>query len=247
MAADRLAAGTLATNEMATWLHSHGLNHGPLRKHLERLTNSLDRRQLGEALVAMAVAIEAAQPPEPQLVLTDSFDEVEGRDSLVAVHEVIASARTSLTLSGYSWGHWTAAGTTTRHPIFELAWKHLRVTPGLRLRLILHLNDKKNGTETELRTSMMHELHSRVWPWPERPDVFIDLARTPGQAGIMHAKVVIADRRNLIVTSANPSESAYTRSIEAGILLHQCRAADQMERHLDDLIARGVLVGLGWG
>lgn len=242
-AAGRLTAGTLARDGLVEWMRSEGVSHPALMKQLERLDEQLDRKQLVEALTAMAVGIEAATPPAPQLVLTDSLDEVDARDSSVAAHEIITSAQKTLSISGYSWGHWVSSS-SPRHPIFEFAWKHMRNNPALQTRLILHLGHSDNGQKTE--SDMRQDLTKWVWPWKERPEVYFDPPRDRETPGMMHAKVIVADRTNIIVTSANPTESAYTKSVEAGILLKQSNVADHMERHFDDLIDRGLLVRLGW-
>jgi phosphatidylserine/phosphatidylglycerophosphate/cardiolipin synthase-like enzyme len=124
----------------------------------------------------------------------------------------------------------------------------MRDKPALQTRLILHLGNKKNEqkSESELRSYLQNQLTSWLWQWVERPEVYIDRPRHDDTPGMMHAKVIVADRTHIIVTSANPTESAYTKSVEAGILLHQSSVADQMERHFDDLIERGLLVKLGW-
>ncbi|WP_285731991.1 phospholipase D-like domain-containing protein [Nocardiopsis sp. ATB16-24] len=73
----------------------------------------------------------------------------------------------------------------------------------------------------------------RLWHWPtrHRPDRY---ART-------HAKLAVADRRSLLVSSANLTQSGVSRSIEAGLLVRGGAAPRRVAEHIVELRARGVL------
>jgi phosphatidylserine/phosphatidylglycerophosphate/cardiolipin synthase-like enzyme len=60
----------------------------------------------------------------------------------------------------------------------------------------------------------------------------------------MHAKLAIADRRELLVSSANLTASGAVNSIEAGLLVRGSTAAVRAAEHIDGLIASGLLVPL---
>lgn len=57
----------------------------------------------------------------------------------------------------------------------------------------------------------------------------------------LHAKAVIVDSRNVLLTSANMTNSAYDKNIEVGVLCRGGTTAQRVQRHFDSLIARGVL------
>ena len=73
----------------------------------------------------------------------------------------------------------------------------------------------------------------RTYHWP------ID-RREPPEAKL-HAKAVIIDSRDVLLTSANMTNAAYDKNIELGVLCRGGGVARQVQAHFDALIARGVL------
>ena len=84
------------------------------------------------------------------------------------------------------------------------------------------------------------------WPGSSRPRVFydprsLDLGR-PG--GVLHAKAVVTDDEALFITSANFTEAALDRNIEAGLLVRDRALAASVSSHFRGLIDRGLLRAL---
>jgi phosphatidylserine/phosphatidylglycerophosphate/cardiolipin synthase-like enzyme len=74
----------------------------------------------------------------------------------------------------------------------------------------------------------------RIYHWPTE-------RREPSGAKL-HAKAVIIDSRDVLLTSANMTAAAYDKNIELGVLCRGGGVARQVQNHFDALIARGVLV-----
>lgn len=75
----------------------------------------------------------------------------------------------------------------------------------------------------------------RLWQWaPDRRDV----------GAKMHAKVAVADRFALLVSSANLTASGIDRNIEAGVLVRGGDAPERVVEHFTELAAAGALVRL---
>lgn len=74
----------------------------------------------------------------------------------------------------------------------------------------------------------------RVFHWP------VD-QRHPPEAKL-HAKAVIVDGRDVLLTSANMTNAAYDKNIELGVLCRSGMVAQRVQKHFDALIAGGVLV-----
>ena len=75
-----------------------------------------------------------------------------------------------------------------------------------------------------------------LWHWP--------VAQRPDRSARMHAKIAVADRRVLLVSSANLTQSGADTNIEAGLLVHGGAAPQRAAEHLDRLVAEGTLARL---
>lgn len=60
----------------------------------------------------------------------------------------------------------------------------------------------------------------------------------------MHAKVAVADRMALLVSSANLTSSGIDKNIEAGILVRGGTAPVRVAEHFTELTATGILIRL---
>lgn len=79
----------------------------------------------------------------------------------------------------------------------------------------------------------------RLWHWP--------VSRRAETGAKMHAKVAVADRRVLLVSSANLTQSGVGKNIEAGLLVRGGAAPVRAAEHLDELRASGTLAPLRRG
>ena len=76
----------------------------------------------------------------------------------------------------------------------------------------------------------------RLWHWP--------VEQRADENAKMHAKIAVVDRRALLVSSANLTQSGVHRNIEAGVLVRGGAAPQRAAEHLAELKAKGVLVRL---
>lgn len=76
----------------------------------------------------------------------------------------------------------------------------------------------------------------KLWHWPP--------SRRAELKAKMHAKVAVADRSALLVSSANLTESGVAQNIEAGLLVHGGHAPRRAAEHVDQLMSAGVLARL---
>jgi len=76
----------------------------------------------------------------------------------------------------------------------------------------------------------------QLWHWPTSQRA------EPGAK--MHAKLAVADRCVLLVTSANLIQSGVTKNIEAGLLIRGGTAPLRAAEHVDALRSTGILTRL---
>jgi phosphatidylserine/phosphatidylglycerophosphate/cardiolipin synthase-like enzyme len=60
----------------------------------------------------------------------------------------------------------------------------------------------------------------------------------------MHAKLAVADRHTLLITSANLTQSGVSKNIEADLLIRGGSAPQRAAEHVDALRASGSLARL---
>ncbi|NVI90702.1 endonuclease [Actinomadura sp. BRA 177] len=78
-----------------------------------------------------------------------------------------------------------------------------------------------------------HGLRLELWHWP--------VAQRADDKGRMHAKIAVADRRELLVSSANLTQSGVNSNIEAGLLVRGGTAPERAAEHFDALRSTGLL------
>ncbi|GGV23953.1 hypothetical protein GCM10010182_52870 [Actinomadura cremea] len=108
------------------------------------------------------------------------------------------------------------------------------VVRGVRAQIVVEtLQGAGSALSGEEPAAAFHGLGVEMWHWPayERGD----------DRGRMHAKIAVADRRELLVSSANLTQSGVESNIEAGLLVRGGTAPRRAAEHVDALRAAGVL------
>jgi phosphatidylserine/phosphatidylglycerophosphate/cardiolipin synthase-like enzyme len=128
----------------------------------------------------------------------------------------------------------------------------------MKVRLCLHIKWKEEWQHTRdpLKTGLAEfaaAFRDRHWPGERLPEIYYDpRSLKPFRRGehrpVQHSKCIIVDDRMALVTSANFSESAHHRNIEAGVLLDDPIAARRLTGQFELLIRHQkllLLTGLG--
>jgi phosphatidylserine/phosphatidylglycerophosphate/cardiolipin synthase-like enzyme len=148
------------------------------------------------------------------------------------VQSLFQEAQTEIILAGYAFHN--------AKLILEPLSKRLQSKPALSI--ILHVDISRGFHDTSTNENIVARFANvfwkKHWPWTPRPVVFFDpraLMVDPKIRACLHAKVIIVDRLKLLITSANFTEAAQRRNIEAGIVLHAHSIAKQMADYLEGL------------
>jgi phosphatidylserine/phosphatidylglycerophosphate/cardiolipin synthase-like enzyme len=86
------------------------------------------------------------------------------------------------------------------------------------------------------------QIRDEYWPGTRLPDFYYDprsLDPDPKRRAVLHAKAVIIDGRYTLLTSANFTEAAQQRNIEAGVLLDDPRLATRLTQQFNQLLDAG--------
>ena len=199
----------------------------------------LDNRAAAEWLRALDRVI--ARERKPDLVWSGpTVPGVHARDTRQVVNELIRGAQHSIWLSSFVYFD----GPRAFAPLAE----RMAAQPDLQVRLLLNI--QRPWGDTSAANALVMRFAQRFWTtdWPgaTRPEVFYapSSLEPSGSKGALHAKVIVVDDERLFVTSANLTEAALDRNIEAGILLQDSGMASSMVRHLSRLIQQEVLLGV---
>jgi phosphatidylserine/phosphatidylglycerophosphate/cardiolipin synthase-like enzyme len=154
------------------------------------------------------------------------------RDTAVVIEDIFSTATRSVLVSSY-----VVQGGDI---VFRSLAARMGEKPDLQARMFLHVARKSNDTrdESELLREFASDL-KREWPGQRRPEVFYDPRTMSPDRDVRaswHAKCVLADDEVAFVTSANFTEWAQQRNVEAGVLIRSAQFAKQLRHQFDGLV-----------
>ncbi len=160
------------------------------------------------------------------------------RDTSVVVRELFASARSSVVVAGFV--------VVQGRALFETLARRRTEVPGLVVRMFLNVGRARgdDADDAEILRRFADSFRRDDWPWDPPPAVFYDpraLSRDPGPRAVLHAKCVAVDDERAFVTSANFTEAAQERNIEAGVLVHSAAFARALRGQFEALVGAGAL------
>lgn len=195
--------------------------------------------QLAFTLRALAREREARRRARDDISLVWTGPEMEGaqtRDTQVVVQELFERATRSVLVASYCVYQWD-------HVFGPLAAR-MAARPELGVRMFLHVDPPAHGaTEAQSLAGFASGFMQR-WPGARRPQVFYDprtLRADGGQRVSLHAKCIVVDERLVFVTSANFTEAAQQRNVEAGILLSDATVARALLAQFENLVAANAM------
>ncbi|MXY67884.1 MAG: phospholipase [Acidobacteriia bacterium] len=165
---------------------------------------------------------------------------LHSRDTRQVYEEMIGSAKRSILISSYAYFDGKKA--------FQLLAKRMDSSPELRASLLLNIERGQQSTtkSEDLVRRFADRFWKSDWPGKARPSVYYDprSLELDGPKGVLHAKAVITDEDALFITSANLTEAALDRNIEAGVLLRDRTIVLTALAHFRGLIDQKLLLPL---
>lgn len=192
-------------------------------------------RQIGQMAHAIIEARESGSDPERLFDLVLSGPEIPGistRDTGAVMHTMIEDSCSEVLLVGYA--------VYKGRMLFERLAQKMAENPQLHVRFCLNIERRLNDTsiDEEIIRRFAEEFNTQHWPWDPKPEVFYDprsLSHYNTKRSSLHAKCLIVDRRVAMVTSANFTEAAQKRNIEAGILISYIPFVQRIAEYFDTL------------
>jgi phosphatidylserine/phosphatidylglycerophosphate/cardiolipin synthase-like enzyme len=167
------------------------------------------------------------------------------RDTGVVVRQMFLNATQSICICGFA--------VYQGKDIFLSLANRMQLVPDLSVRMYLNI-ERPYGDSTPTETLIAKfQLRFRETQWPKDvrlPDIYFDPRALEtdeaGKSACLHAKFVIADSKHVFISSANFTEAAQQRNIEAGILSENPSLAGELRLHFQSLIDHGHLKRLKW-
>lgn len=187
----------------------------------------------GIEMIADAGTIHRTVEDAVQLVMTGPQDSGAcHRDTGVVVRDLFRRARRSVLIAGY-------AVYQGKHVFADLA-SRMDDVPSLHVRLFLNIPQTNSVPKFQARFRSMH------WPDSSRlPEVYYDRRSlsAPHEAPVsLHAKCIVVDGSELFISSANFTEAAQDRNIEAGVLISSAALARQCEEFFNETLRSGICI-----
>jgi phosphatidylserine/phosphatidylglycerophosphate/cardiolipin synthase-like enzyme len=246
--ADALGGGRLAPPFSAISLQRYapGPDAGALATELQRLsTDGMQPAQLAYLLRAIATEREAAQRTTDRVELVWTGPErttSASRDTGVVVRELFSAARHGVYVAGFA--------VHKGRSVFRALADNMASNPTLTVRMFLNIGRKHHDARSsgQVVQEFMQSFASNDWPGGRLPELYHDpraLLTEAGPRASLHAKCIVVDNRWSFITSANFTEAAQERNIEAGLVVDDVNLAAALRAHLDALIETGIVQSAG--
>ena len=188
---------------------------------------------------AAAHGIEGQLSNRAELVWTGPESTVaQSRDTAVVVSELFKSATRSVLISTL----------VIRQPatVFKPLAERMAAAPSLKVQMFVHVG--REGTDSRPDSEILREYSNALaaqWPGAVRPALYYDprsLDLDMNRRATWHAKVIVIDDEVSFVTSANFTEWAHQRNVEAGALIRSTDFARQLRQQFDNLVQARVVL-----
>lgn len=233
----------------------HGVTQSGLASHLGSATNDFlpwfrarvasgwSAEFLGWQLTGLHLAKNREEAMSRGIDLVLSGPEVQGTpvvDTPTVVHSLFSEAREDVLIASYVFH---SAGSLLE----PLARRHDQEA-GFRVRFVVDLSHQRTKPEEPLPLvagRFKKDFLSNQWPGERPPELWHDprvfTETEKANRGVMHAKVVVIDNVAALVTSANFTQAAHHRNIEAGVLFRAPRQVRRIRSYFEGLMQTKLL------
>ncbi len=192
----------------------------------------------------LAAERSASQQIRDRIELVWTGPEVTGsqsRDTSVVVRELFSNAKKTVLISSFAIDKGEKA-----KKLFQVLAEHMDANPELYVQMFLNIQRPHHSElpESVLLREFADTFRRNIWAGQRLPEVYYDsrsLAVSVNSKACLHAKCVVVDEEHLLVTSANFTEAAHERNIEAGVLINDPVAAKGMRSQFETLVVKNIL------
>jgi len=197
-------------------------------------------RQISRLIEALASERDSLEHPGGgvEIVATGPETEDRARDTAVVIEQLFSEARSRVLVVGFA----LYGG----QRIFKTLADRMDAAPNLDVTCCFDVSRQGNDTtrDADLVDRFADRFVRKEWPGRRLPSIFYDprgLNAVARERAVLHAKTTVIDGCKAIVTSANPTQAAYTRNIELGVVFNDKDISNLIETHFRGLIRKGFL------
>lgn len=209
----------------------------------------LGAAQIGVLLRGLAEERRAAQQIRDEVELVWSGPEgvaTRSRDTGAVVRALFRGARESVLVSSYNLDHKEEKARALFAPLAQNLDRYPKMVVRMFVNVQRGRGEEEMGEE-EVLARFARRFVGHRWPGRRLPEVYYDpRALAPiaegEQRACLHAKCVVVDGERVLVTSANFTEAAHARNIEAGVLMRDRQAAADLRAQFEGLVQVGALL-----
>jgi len=159
--------------------------------------------------------------------------EIYNRDTRVVVQQLFDQAAHSIHIVGFAFYNGKA--------LFKDLAKKYDENEKFKITMCLNVHRKDRDTSKNelVLGKFKDEFFRYIWPGKRVPEIYYDprsLEMDTARKAVLHAKCIIVDGASCFVGSANFTDSAHLKNIEAGILIRDSIFAQDLARHFESLI-----------
>lgn len=246
--ADALAAGRLAPpfTTVAVQRVAPGADAAVVAAELHRLDGEgMRASELAYLFRALVHERTAGQRIADRIELVWSGPEhvtAGSRDTGVVVRELFSTAQETVRIAGFA--------VHNGRSVFRTLASNMAANPSLSVRMFVNIARQHldSRPEADIVRAYVASFVKNEWPGDRLPELYYDpraLSTETGPRASLHAKCIVVDRRWAFITSANFTEAAHERNIEAGVLVDDPYLASAVESQLDNLMASGAVRVIG--
>lgn len=206
---------------VTTWLEQLKSNYGKI----------LGAKEVIDAIMQTKASAKRPEELFDLIISGPEVAEVPTCETLTTIHDLIHSAKDEIFICDYAiYG---------AESIFDHLKAALEERPDLQVRMVLHVFDDKGERGSQIERFAQDFLENH-WRATKLPELYVDprnLSPDLGSRTSMHAKCYLTDRAQGLVTSANLTDAAHHKNIEAGIIVKYPSLVERLVKYFDGLIA----------
>lgn len=158
------------------------------------------------------------------------------RDTAIVAQELFRQAKNEVLIATYV--------VYQGKEIFKEIGQKIDADPNFKVTFVIDVQRNGNTSVDEAVLTKFRTDFIKQWPAKRLPDIYYytrSLEQGSNEKYSMHAKCIVVDSEKSLITSANFTQAAHHRNIEAGVIISSKEYAINLKSQFFNLIEAGVL------